>query len=283
MPLWNRIYRLTVAPEAGGEGVEITDLRISFQIEKSRTEQANTALIKLWNASPDTRALMEEAGMYVQLEAGYSEEAGLELLFVGDITIVSHAVNPPDVVSTIQAGDGQKAIREAWGAFSFAAGSTATEILESVAAEFGLTVRDMPELEDEEYASGFAHVGPLRDAMNELTKRLGAEWSIQNGEVQVTKQKTALEGEAVVLSPTTGLLGTPERISEIDAADLSATQPPPGWKLRSLLMPRIEPGGAVQIESVAVEGLFTVEKCTYIGDTRGEQWFCEIEVLEESA
>jgi len=111
-----------------------------------------------------------------------------------------------------------------------------------------------------------ALAGRARVVLDRLTRAWGAEWSIQDGAVQVldptgTRQPAAL---ALVLSPKTGLLESPVKTQR-------------GAKWKSWLMADQLPGAYVTLESEFIKGSFKAESIHHTGDTHGQPWHTEAE------
>jgi hypothetical protein len=119
-----------------------------------------------------------------------------------------------------------------------------------------------------EFVSGTTVSGFAAEELTTLLRSVGMEWSIQDSELQLVGIGQPMPGEAVVLSPSTGLVGSPE----------------PGQKgvvrCTTLLIPGLQPGGAIQIESEEVRGLFRIERADYVGDKSGPDWYAHLEGRE---
>ncbi len=99
-----------------------------------------------------------------------------------------------------------------------------------------------------------------------LLKSFGKEWSIQDGMVQVLDKDAALAGTAVFLSEETGMINSPTLNSK--RRKLKASM---------LLAPDVFPGRLMVLKSRHINGNFRIEKCTYVGDTHGDDWTIDVE------
>jgi hypothetical protein len=79
--------------------------------------------------------------------------------------------------------------------------------------------------------------------------------------------------EAVLLTPATGLIGSPEHGTPDKKHAASVL------KARSLLQPAIKPCKRVVIRSQSISGTFCVQKVTHHGDTAGGDWYSDLEAL----
>ena len=109
--------------------------------------------------------------------------------------------------------------------------------------------------------------GYARDTLDTTLRSAGYEWSIQDGNLLFLKNGTALDAVilARTLSPSTGLIDVP-------SVDNDGT-----LKARTYMLTDLTPGRVVNVEAEFVEGRYRIEKATYNGDTRGNDWFIDIE------
>ena len=116
--------------------------------------------------------------------------------------------------------------------------------------------------------------------MDRICRTLNATWSIQNEEIQIVDRLGNNQTEAVIISPSTGLIKSPEKIDSM-GQDLDGTKRPPGWRLHSLLQTSVEPSGEISVESEAISGQLTVESVQHIGDNYRGSWTSIIEAFDE--
>jgi hypothetical protein len=269
MPSFDRVASVAVGPP-GQEGILAEGFRVAFDITKSLTPQPNPIAVSIWNLKETNRQRIDRTTDRVILRAGYKEDVGALVLAIGDIVDVIHRIEEADVVTEILAGDGSRTMRTNKQSITFRAGKSAKAILAEVASTAGIALRDVTSLVDADFANGFAESGPFSEIMDKLAGKLNAEWSIQNGEVQVTALDTPTNEVALALSPNTGLIGSPERRTD-QGTPRSPTQKD-GWILRSLLQPTLEPGARVVVESSTVSGTFRVKELQHVGDTHADDW-----------
>lgn len=260
-----------------GKAVRVEGLRIAFSVEKTRTETANRASIQVYNLADTTREQILEKNARVILRCGYAEGTGDEVLFIGNAEFISHARQFPSVITNIETQDGVRELREVRISVSFGAGATGSQVLRGVARQLGLPIRIFKEPSGT-YPGGYAFAGPVGNALDQITRRFGLEWSVQNGELQIIEASGTTGEKAVVLTPDTGLIGSPERLQRTDGELDGETETDPEWRVRCLLQPIILPGGIIELESAEVEGRFSVDRVLHSGDTRGDAWESEVEL-----
>lgn len=261
--LFGRGARLVVG-KPGEDGIEVEDLRIRFKVEKSLESVPNKAEIAVYNLSASNRARAEAPGNIISLDAGYG--GLLKNVFVGDVSRSLSRHDGTDWITEFESGDGEKAYTDSVVDISFGAGSTVGQVVDKLSAALGLPISAKVGLKDSVFKNGFVASGPVRTLLDQLTLNQELEWSIQDGALQILPVKTTTQGEAFILSPASGLLGSPRKK---DA----------GLEVRSLLIPEIKPGRALVVESAAVKGVYKIRKVTAQGDTHGADWYTIAEVV----
>lgn len=302
--LFNRLASLIIG-EGGSKGKELSGLRFAFSIQKGATKSPNKCSVRIWNIAPDTRKLTEVIGNVVILKAGYAEDVGAVTIFTGNITRSLTTREGPDWITELEIEDGFLEFRDSKVSISFGPGATTLQVVSDISKRFNLPVRDLPkDVASKQYKDGFAYVGRVREAMDKACQYMGLEWSIQNRQIQIIKKGGVFKQRALVLSPDTGLIGSPQQecktMTEKAASKEGVTAKQPGVKtvgttkptktgktqellqvlgysVRSLLQPIIEPGGYVQLKTKSIDGeFFRVEELTHTGDTHGNEWHSEI-------
>lgn len=296
MALFDRTIEVTIGKPGSSDALQVTDLRMTFTVNKDSGPSTNTAEIGIYNLSEASRGRMKSVGHQVRVMAGYAKGSRREkaLLFQGDIVKVNHAHHPPDFVTRIDANDGHAVLRDTLMNRPYGDNTSALKILGDAVKAFKLPLRtalDRLGVPDRPYPRGFSARGPARKTLDEVTDRLGLEWSIQNGEIKLVK-KGAVDGfEAVLVSPDTGMIGKAEKLEfeESDGAQ-KTTEEKEGWRVASLLLPTVEPGNPLAIESRSLSpraglpgeagikrGVFRVERVIHRGDTHGDEWRTTVE------
>ena len=256
----------------GANALVVTDLRVTFQIEKNLGSDPNSATITIYNLTADTRARIEEKPLHVRIDAGYEDQ--LERLFVGDIRWSSSRREPPDWVTELQIGDGDRAFRYARVSRSYKSGVNQKTILAELSGNMGLklptNISEAKDLNDQ-YSSGVVLTGPTRNQMTKVLAKSGYSWSVQDGKLQALKATDKRTDQAFIVSQDTGMIGTPE----FGAPEKKGKSP--RLTVRMLLHPGLTPGGTIQMEAEVVKGLFRIERVSHMGDTHGQDWFSEVE------
>ena len=192
MALFLRDVLVNISNEQDGLNQDFAGatLRISFAINKDTKSESNTASVEIYNLSEYTRNLVKNYDNTVTISAGYTQGYGNKLMFKGQITKVKHRKELPDIITEITIADGIKKLRESRASVSYKEGTSAGNIVEDLSKKLELPIKEIPEdLYNQSYVQGFSYVGDIKEALNKVTEKSGAEWSVQNEEVQILKKR----------------------------------------------------------------------------------------------
>ncbi|AMG47414.1 phage protein [Achromobacter ruhlandii] len=297
MPRFDRVYRLLVG-KPNQKGVEIVQpIRITFDVRKDTEEEPNDHTIRVYNLAAATRRALEEPGLRCVLYAGYAGEGGPLLMASGSVVFAYTKFEQPDVVTELIVKDGYTEVRDTAISIGLGPGAQASAIIRDIARQMGLPLVMADDVPDRRWQQGFSFYGAARTALHKVTQGTGLEWSIQNQQLQVVQRRGTTRRQAVVLAADTGLLGFPERTREAarekakvkdqtsgDNVNLvSAQQQRDGWRVQSLLLPTLNPGDLVKLESKSVEAFLRVEGLQHSGDSAGGNWQTELQLVDRYA
>ena len=204
--LYNRLASLIIAPTSGAMGVDVTGLRISFEVRKTSSSAANPSSIQVYNLSPSTRNKILAKKTALILRAGYgATNDQIPLLASGVILRVEHAPQPPDVVSTFEIRDGGLGLDEAKFRRAYGAGTSVKRIMLDILGQMS-DVSQGPMVcfaIEQNLSHKRSFSGSARQAMDKLASAYGFEWSVQNGVFQALDRfgTTLPQNSATVLSP----------------------------------------------------------------------------------
>jgi len=280
---WLRVCSLVVADDSG-EGLDLGDLRIVFDISKGETETPNSAEIRVYNLSEATMSRMRREFTRVILQAGYRSNYGI--IFDGNIRqTLQGRENGTDTYIEIIAADGDQAYNFAIVNTTLAAGSSPTDrvnVCQQSFAAKGAGGGHVPDMGGTRLPRGKVMYGMARKYMRCEAESTGCSWSFQDGKMQMVKDAGYLPGEAVVLTHETGLIGTPEQTNE-------------GITVRSLINPKLRIGGRIKLDNKSIQeaktdlrdgaqqppkmdndGFYRILKERLTGDTRGNDWYASM-------
>lgn len=273
--------RLTNANFDGFIGsLNIKNLRISFQITKSLSWSTNQASIQIYNISSEKRARLKDYGDEVSIFAGYKEEGGAQLLFIGDTTKVTHLFEQPEIITSLECGDGERVINQRLISISYGTKTPARSVINGIAEKMGLSISFFAPTPNLVYEQGFQFSGMAKDGLDKVCKRLGLTWSVQNKSLQIVVENGSTTKPPALISQNTGLVGVPQRYT-YKRRDLFRAGPKQGWKAKTLLRPEILPGDRVRLYSTQadVDDTFFVDSVKHLGDTYGQAWYSDWELI----
>lgn len=267
--LFNRIVRVTFG-RPGTIGTRVSGLFTQFEVEKTSEKNPNTVTIKIHNLNSTSRGVLQEKGLLVRLEAGYN---GIpEELFLGNIKKAAVERQKTEYITTIEAGDAVNNLQTKQINISLGPGANTKQALEALTKELGVGLGSIKGLSIKKFQQGITLNGPVHKKLDEIVGKMGLEWSIQDGKMQVLPKNSPSEILGTLLTPQTGLIGSPVKKDD-------------GLEFKALMMPSLKPGVAVQIASEDVNGFFKIRKARYEGDNRKGPFMvtCEAKELASAA
>ena len=283
--LFGRSYNIVVAPTGSPFGLDVSELRCEFKVKKSLKPEPNVAEIKIYNLSEASRKVLENSEkLVVRLEAGYVD-TGTSQLFLGEVRSAFTAAEGADVITTITTGDSEKEMQEAKLNMTVAAGMPADVVLAAIAASLKVGPGNLAQaaallkLKGATTmfgVTGSAVSGNAARMLTDLCRSAGLEWSIQDGNLQILDKNKPAIAKAVLLSSSTGLIGSPS----VDFSASSKTKKGGvAVKAKCFIIPELSCGRLVVLKSRFVTGGFRIEEIEYEGDTAGgdsSPWYANL-------
>ena len=295
---FRRIYEAQVG------SLKFSKLDVVFRAVKFLKKEPNTLEFHIFNLTPDHRAELEGTPeQAIQLSCGYEGlkatgalgavddalgaldavtgggggDSKLGLIFSGDVSEVQNEKDPPNWVTHVEAGDGEKAIRTSRINKSFPPGTTKPIVIAELAKAMKVGIGNSAKAvldggnmfeAGQEFLNGVTVSGPAHRELESLVRSSDQEMSVQDGVLQILDRGQPILGLPVIVNPSTGLLGSPT------IGDKGVV------KFRALLNPDIVPGIRIVLTTDTVAGAFRAERCEYTGDTLGSDWFVDVEATE---
>jgi hypothetical protein len=281
--LFGRKYRVIVS-EKGTSGIDVTGLRCVFTIEKSMSAEPNKSVIQIYNLSAATQNSILSTGKRVIIEAGYVDSPQFGLIFDGDIIkSLKRGAKGIDKITELIAQDGDLFLNSGFISVSYSAGQTTQSVLSKMAGvgddEIVLgNVSD--DLKNTKLARGKVMFGQPKDYARMLAKTEGALFYVNDRQINLVKPADLPQGQIVDLSPTSGLIGTPEQTET-------------GINAKCLLNPLLNINKLVHIRNDDVQrssdtastalstGVYKIIKLKHTGDTLGNDWYTEFEGIAQ--
>jgi hypothetical protein len=269
-----RLFRRAWKVQIGTLG--LGEIDCEFKAKRTLRHTPNAAELTIYNLTADHRGqITQRKHDFVRIEAGY--EAGTSLIFSGDVRKAEHTHDGVDWVTKITAGDGERRFQTARISRSFGPDATVATVVQAMAQARGVGIGNALEaLADaaltrvgQAFPSGVVLHGNAAREMDALMQSIGMEASVQDGVLQVLPRGRARALDLVQLSPSTGLVGVPT-VGKKGVV-----------KAKCLMIPNIVPGAKILFaDTSGARGTYRVEVAEYSGQTRGTDWYIDIEAKE---
>jgi hypothetical protein len=279
---FGRKYRVLVADEKI-TALDVSQLRVIFEIEKIALQIANYAFIKIYNLNEVTENAIINEGARVIVEAGY-DNGIYGTIFDGKILqFLRSKEDNLDYVLTLVCLDGDSFLSNNYINLTLNAGQNKRQVIEAVCNQAMVTTeigRVSPDISSERLPRGKVLFGDPKQYLRDVAKDQRAGFYVENGKVYIERATDIAEGSALVLTPKTGLIGTPEQTQE-------------GVGFRTLLDPRIKLKTMIKLDQSYIrqlqqqigqypvildqDGQYQAYRVRHIGDSRGNDWYTEVD------
>lgn len=274
-----------------GAALELSELRVAFDVRRGDTQTPNSARIRVYNLSETTRQRIEYEFTRVVLQGGYEGNYGI--LFDGQVKQVRRGRDSQtDTYLDITAADGDSAYNFAVMNTTLAAGSTPADHVAAACTAmnpYGVTQGYVPPLPTNPLPRGKVMFGMARDFLASTARTTQTVWSIQDGRVVFIPETSYMPGEIPVITSETGMVGLPQQTQN-------------GITIKMLLNPSIKIGTLIKIDNRSVQqrerslnvkqqpdeafiaegnrlqddGYYYVMVAGHSGDTRGNEYYTEV-------
>lgn len=269
------------------EALDLSQLHIKFSVRNTTAQTLKHAEVTVYNLSDHTANKVLNEFTRIELGAGYEGNYGL--IFQGQIAQIERGRDATTSFLTLLAQDGDQAYAWARSSFSLSEGYVPDDVYKKLLqdmAPHGITPGYKPPFTSNPSIDAFAYFGPTRDQLRSLAAAQKCQWSIENGQLNFLPLKETLPGPVPVISPSSGLIGTP-------------TQTIDGITITCLLNPLIRAGAKVQLDrsllsttqlrfpinaaqagdqvaGIDPSGFYKALQVIHDGDTRGNTYYTRI-------
>lgn len=278
----NRQFELIIGDFQTGDGLQINNLQVTFDISKStdNKKRTNSAAIEVYNLADEHIRLLDTDYPAAVFSAGYLDTGGPKRLFSGQVTHVSTRKSGTDRVTQIQMGTGYTELNHQLLSEFVPEGQNpkdvANKLIKAIGADRGVfngTNLNNPLI------YGYPLSGTPKEMLDELCEKYTCNWQLDDGVVYVhdnDRANTENFEQAYVISKYTGLIETPYRVSGDRQRSKKDKVKKPGIQMKILLNPDIRAGDIIYLEDTLITGWLKVDSLRHSGGWRSPNWYTEI-------
>lgn len=280
----DRKYVLTVGDYKTGDGVQITDLQLRFDVSKSADNKrtGNSATIEVYNLSRATLGKLETEFLEATLAVGYAS-TGVQTIITGNVTKTTTVKQGTDTVTQLLLGEGYVALNHKRLKSLVAPGETVQDVIEEIRKQMPGVVRGayIGTNISNKVLYGYPLNGTPRAMLDRLCKEQRLEWRVDNGALYITSENGLLSKDTLSaprIDVDSGLIDIPF-YSSGDSKLPTNKQHKVGVEFKMLLNPEIVPGKMVYLASSVMPnmtGFYRVNDVRHTGDYRGSDWYTEV-------
>ncbi len=283
--LYGRRYRVFV-DLGNNQAFDVSELRCTFSVIKTAYLEANQSILKIYNLNPEDENKLIKQGQRIIIEAGYNGDQ-YGAIFAGKvIQPIRSKENGVDYILTLVSMDSE--IYASWGlvGVSLVAEQSSRDAI-NAATQKATYKQEVGYLTDSTitYPRGKVLFGNPRNYLDEIARSENATYFSDDGKVNIVSAKDVPQGTILAFGPDSGLIGTPEQTLD-------------GISCKVLLNPRITINSLFYLDNKKItgyqytqgnpvrsldqNGIYRVIKLTHVGDTRGSDWYTEIEAISQA-
>lgn len=278
----NRGYELIIGDYKNdpNNAILIDNLQVTFEISKSisNKKRTNSATIEIYNLPEEAIALLDKQFIVADFKAGYYNTE-IKRLFAGQVVSASTRKDRVDVVTQIKMGAGYSDLHYNNLNKTVAPGKTCKDVYEEVR-------KGIPGVDRGVY-SGLNANNPVIDGyplssnpymeLNKLCQATDTDWQIDNNVLYVgDKDKGWMtnEGEAILISPETGLLNYAYKVAAEGSKKKQDPAKVAGIQFKANLNASLIPGSIVKIEQddKAIDGFYIINSARFTGSWNSGGW-----------
>ena len=319
---WLRRVRVVVGTPDNTKAVQIDErFRIAFSVKKKDGSKAHEAAVKIWGLSNATVEQMRRKNAMIQIYAGHGDVVPLIYKGIitrvktdGDdaepvvliesqknfITMSRSTITPPPPPSPLSPGEQRQVARALWNQGQayvsrvFSADTTVTdgltviyEDIKKIAGDYGdQIVSDFKKVQEAGNIAraprGLRLAGSPEAVLDEYAKANNIDVWMEDGVIRAVPRDTASRESAFVLSPRSGLIGSPKQ-KLAGKNQKGAT----GVEITCLLNGELRMRRAIQIKDTKIlSGWYLIRSVEHSGDSGWEDEFytkCELTPIKERA
>lgn len=284
--LYGRRYRVFV-DLGNNEAFDVSDLRCEFDVTKTGYAlEINTSTLTIYNLSANSENKLIKSGQRIIIEAGYTGSQ-YGVIFVGKVVQPIRAKeNSVDYTLTLVSMDAEVYASYGLVGVSLVAEQTARDAV-SAALDKATYKQEAGVLTnfDITYPRGKVMFGSPQQFLKDIARSENAQYFSDDGKVNIVSAEDVAKGSILSFGPDSGLLGSPVQTED-------------GISLKVLLNPRVKINTLIHVDNKKIQGMqyqqgspvrsldhqgiYRVVKVHHVGDTRGNDWYTEINAISQA-
>ena len=259
-----------------GGALVVRDLKVAFNVTKSLSSENNDASFEIWNLSKSSRYKFKEEFKTIEFYAGYTPPTGgsnVGLLFSGFLRDVEHRREGPDIITSVQAGDGDLGTQNGTVCKTHPTGTKPKDVIQDVVDNMpGVEVGELVGVDDLPASiRPIVTMGVGPRVLDEISRTHSLSWTIENGRLNMVPDDKTLNG-VIIVSQQTGMINVPSVTDK-------------GVNVEFLMEPDATPGKEIDVRSETLEmndagGLFRIQTATFSGDNRDGDFKVAVEATK---
>nr|DAT68226.1 MAG TPA: tail protein [Caudoviricetes sp.] len=283
--LYGRRYRVFV-DLGNNQAFDVSELRCEFNVVKTAFLEVNESTLTIYNLNPNTENKLIKAGQRIIIEAGYTGSQ-YGVIFAGKVVQpIRSKENAVDYKLTLVSMDEEVYASYGLVGVSLVAQQSARDAVNAVLnkatykQESGVLTNF-----DITYPRGKVMFGSPQQFLKDIARSENATYYSDDGKVNIISASDLPSGSILSFGPDSGLIGTP-------------TQTEYGINLKVLMNPRITINSLFHVDNKKIEGykyqqgspvrsldqegIYRAVRIRHYGDTRGDDWFTEIDAISQA-
>jgi hypothetical protein len=268
--------------------LDVSQLHCVFSCVSTMMIQPLWSICTIYNLSPETENTIIMEGFQIIIEAGY-EGSQYGQIYQGNI--VQCIRDKPDGATytlTLVSMDAQEFQTYGTVIGTLTRGANSRAQIGYVASACSVPTpigKLTPDLSTTGLTRGKVFFGMASDYLRQIAQSENATYYLEDGNVNIVKVTDLPTDEVIDLTPNTGLIGVPAQ------SEYGAT-------IKMLMNPKVKIGTMVHVNNSLIrneqyaqgqaiyaldnDGLYRAIKKTFTGDTRGTDWYTEIETVTQT-
>jgi len=243
MSLFLRHVQLQIQRKGAPNAKTLDGLRITAQAKRSITATPDASTVMIYGASPGSLQDLQTPGTVVRVLAGYQDQ--LASILSGTIRPGSLEITRQDgeVTAAMEVVDGRIAVRanavsRAWD------NVTSDEVISWAIQASGLARGTINPGKTVQYTRGFAAIGVVDTVFRQIAADTESTCVVQDGIVSFYPKGQSRRSTSLIISPTSGMIGSPKRVEDGRV------------EVVTLLQPTLRPGDGFQVDSDSLGGKY---------------------------